>query len=186
MSIKYAILGLLSWKHLTGYDIKKLIENSAILYWSGNNNQIYKSLVQLHEEGLVTPEVQHQPSAPSRKIYTITEAGLSALKEWTLSAPEEPEFKKAFFVQLAWSHVLSDEETDQMLAEYEKELQLQLAYQREKHARRNGYPDREQREKLLWDKMAQHVISSCENELCWVVSVRQALAELKEKGDIKL
>lgn len=185
MSIKYAILGLLSWKPLTGYDIKKLMEDSAILYWSGNNNQIYKSLVQLHEDGLVTPEVQHQQSGPSRKIYTITEAGLSTLKEWTLSAPEEPEFKKAFFVQLAWSHVLSDDEMDHMLAEYEKELQLQLAYQQEKHARRSGYPDREQRETLLWDRMAQHVISSCENELNWVESVRQSLDELKEKGATK-
>lgn len=185
MSIKYAILGLLSWKPLTGYDIKKLMEDSAILYWSGNNNQIYKSLVQLHEEGLVTPEVEYQQSSPSRKIYTITDAGLSALRKWTLSEPEEPEFKKAFFVQLAWSHVLSDEETDYMLAEYEKELQLQLAYQRETHIRRSGYPDRETRETLLWDRMAELVISSCENELRWVVSVREDLAVLKEKGDTR-
>lgn len=184
MSIQYAILGLLSWKHLTGYDIKKLMGDSAILYWSGNNNQIYKSLVQLHKDGLVTTEVQHQQSAPSRKVYTITDAGLSALREWTLSAPEAPEFKKAFFVQLAWSHVLSDEETDRLLAEYEGELQLQLAYQREKHARRKGYPDRDQREKFLWDRMAQHVIASCENELSWVASVRRGLAELK--GEEKL
>ena len=182
MSIKYAILGLLSWKPLTGYDIKKLMEASSILYWSGNNNQIYKSLVQLHEEYLVTTEVQHQQSAPSRKIYTITDIGLSSLKAWTLSSPEAPEFKKAFFIQLAWSHMLSDEETDQLLAEYENELQLQLAYQREKHARRTGYPDRNQRETLLWNMMVQNVIASCENELRWVASVHQALNELKEKG----
>lgn len=186
MSIKYAILGLLSWKSLTGYDIKKLMEDSAILYWSGNNNQIYKSLVQLHEEGLVTTEVQHQQSAPSRKVYTITDAGLSSLKEWALSEPEAPDFKKTFFVQLSWSHVLSDEETDRLLSEYEKELQLQLAYQREKHTRRKSYPDRDKREKLLWNSMAQNAISSCENELCWVASVRRALADLNEKGNVEL
>lgn len=185
MSIQYAILGLLSWKPMTGYDIKKLMENSSILYWSGNNNQIYKSLVQLHENGLVTAQVQHQEGTPSRKIYTITETGLSALKEWTLSDPEVPEFKKDFFVQLAWARVLNDEEIDRLLSAYEKELQLQLAYQKEKHARRSGYPDRDQREKLLWNMMAQSVISSCETELRWIESVRQALAELKEKGVTK-
>lgn len=179
MSIKYAILGLLSWKPLTGYDVKKLMEDSAILYWSGNNNQIYKSLIQLHEEGLVTTEVQHQQSAPSRKLYTITDAGVSALRDWTLSTPEAPEFKKAFFIQLAWSHVLSDEETDRLLAEYEKELELQLAYQREKHARRKGYPDRDPREMFLWDRMAQNVISSLENELDWAASVRRGLTQQK-------
>ncbi|WP_135555441.1 PadR family transcriptional regulator [Paenibacillus cymbidii] len=176
MSIKYAILGLLSWKPLTGYEIKKLMEDSIILYWSGNNNQIYKSLVQLHEEDLVTTEVQHQQNAPSRKIYTITASGLSALKQWTLSAPEAPEYKKAFFVQLAWSHQQSNEETDQLLSEYEQELSLRLAYQQEKHARRNGYPDRDQREKLLWNTMAQNVIASIENELRWIDLVRRELA----------
>lgn len=179
MSIKYAILGLLSWKPLTGYDVKKLMENSAILYWSGNNNQIYKSLIQLHEEGLVTTEVQHQQSAPSRKLYTITDAGVSALRDWTLSTPEAPEFKKAFFIQLAWSHVLSDEETDRLLAEYEKELELQLAYQREKHSRRKGYPDRDPRERFLWDRMAQNVIFSLKNELDWAASVRRGLTQQK-------
>ena len=42
MTIKYAILGLLSWKPFSGYDLKKIFVDSASLYWSGNNNQIYR------------------------------------------------------------------------------------------------------------------------------------------------
>ena len=45
MSIEYAILGLLSWKPFSGYDLKKIIAESEVYYWSGNNNQIYNSLV---------------------------------------------------------------------------------------------------------------------------------------------
>jgi PadR family transcriptional regulator AphA len=59
MSIKLAILGILSWETSTGYDLKKIIEDSSAMYWSGNNNQIYKTLVQLLGEELVTNEVQH-------------------------------------------------------------------------------------------------------------------------------
>ena len=44
MIIDYAILGLLSWKPLTGYDVKRVMQDSPFLYWSGNNNQIYKAL----------------------------------------------------------------------------------------------------------------------------------------------
>ncbi len=88
MSIKYAILGVLSWKPSTGYDLKKIFEESSIMYWSGNNNQIYKTLVQLLVEDLVTNEVLHQESTPSKNIYTITDRGAAALKEWVLSTPE--------------------------------------------------------------------------------------------------
>ncbi len=47
MQIDYAILGLLSWKPLTGYDVKRVMQDSPFLYWSGNNNQIYKALTKL-------------------------------------------------------------------------------------------------------------------------------------------
>jgi DNA-binding PadR family transcriptional regulator len=83
MSIKYAILGYLSWTPLTGYDLKKRFEESAAFHWSGNNNQIYKALVELHGEELVTLEVQQQPDAPPRKIYTITHR--LRRRRWALS-----------------------------------------------------------------------------------------------------
>ena len=73
--IKYAILGLLSWKPLTGYDLKQIFRSSLTMYWSGGNNQIYRMLVKLHDEKLVTREIENSDSGPSRKIYTITSAG---------------------------------------------------------------------------------------------------------------
>ena len=42
-------------------------------YWSGNNNQIYKTLVQLHADGLVESEVQQQENYPTRKEYRLTD-----------------------------------------------------------------------------------------------------------------
>ncbi|RPI32756.1 MAG: DUF4180 domain-containing protein, partial [Chloroflexota bacterium] len=42
MDIKFAILGYLSWRPFSGYDLKKLFADSAAFYWSGNNNQIYR------------------------------------------------------------------------------------------------------------------------------------------------
>ena len=71
----FTILGLLSWKPSSGYDLKRIISDSDIFYWSGNNNQIYKSLLELQKEGLVTHQVQLQESLPAKKIYSITEKG---------------------------------------------------------------------------------------------------------------
>ncbi|MCT8978448.1 PadR family transcriptional regulator, partial [Clostridium sp. CX1] len=114
MSIKFAILGILSSKASTGYELKKIFEESSFLYWSGNNNQIYKALIKMQEEDLVTSEVIHQDSSPSKKIYTITEEGLKELKEWIMSSPEAPEIKKTFLIQLAWSDMLNTQELNQL------------------------------------------------------------------------
>src|SRR5512146_1518055 len=98
MDIQYAILGLLSWKSLSGYDLKKIISGSDLFYWSGNNNQIYNSLILLHKQGLVSQQVLQQESLPAKKIYTITDTGRAALRGWLLSNPELPELRNNFLI----------------------------------------------------------------------------------------
>lgn len=175
MSIKFAILGLLSWKPSTGYELKKIFETSTTMYWSGNNNQIYKSLVQLLEEGSVTNETLHQESAPSKKIYSITEKGMTELKTWASSDVETPEFKKPFLIQLAWADLLSDEDLDALLTKYEKEINIQLLYQQEKIKRGIPSPARSVREIFLWNKISENLLSSYRTELEWVQGIRSEL-----------
>lgn len=177
MSIKYAILGMLSWKPSSGYDLKKVFEDSSIMYWSGNNNQIYKALVQLLDEGLVTNETVHQESTPSKKLYTITTAGSAALREWVLSAPELPEFKRTFLVQLAWADQLESRELIELLGRYENEVNIQLLMQKEKLRRGINAPNRNPREVFIWESIYGNVVSSFENELVWVRNLRKELSE---------
>lgn len=180
MSIQYALLGLLSWRSATGYELKKIIEESSTMHWSGNNNQIYKSLVQLLDEGLVTNEIQHQESTPSKKIYSITEQGLARLREWVLSEPEIPEFKNTFLVQLAWADQLSNEELNELFIQYESRINMQLAFQQEKIRRGISSPHRNERETLLWDKISENLLSFYQNELKWVQKIRKDLSERKQ------
>lgn len=177
MSIKFAILGILSWKASTGYELKKIFEDSSFLYWSGNNNQIYKALIQMQDECLVTSQVIHQDSSPSKKIYTITEEGLAELKAWVMSVPEAPEFKKTFLVQLAWSDMLNNQELNELLSKYENELKAQLLMQQEKNRRALYSPDRSTRESFIWDMISENIISTYNNELNWVRETRQKLFE---------
>jgi PadR family transcriptional regulator, regulatory protein AphA len=90
MSIRHAILGFLSWKPFTGYELKKLFGDALSFHWSGNNNQIYGSLVELHASGAVSIEVLQQEKFPAKKLYSITELGKAELREWLLSEPELP------------------------------------------------------------------------------------------------
>lgn len=191
MSIKAAILGILSWKSSTGYEIKKMFEESSILYWSGNNNQIYKALSQMLDEDLVQSELVHQDSSPSKKIYTITDEGLKELKEWILSSPEAPEMKKSFLIQLAWSNVLSDNELNDLFLKYEMEIKSQLLMEQEKIRRAVYSPNRNPRELFIWDMISENIISTYNNELKWTMESRQKLIEKqmieeKEKMNYKI
>lgn len=177
MSIQLAILGILSWKSSTGYELKKIFEDSSFMYWSGNNNQIYKALMNMENEDFVTSEVIHQENSPSKKIYTITEEGLKELRKWLVSSPEAPEIKKTFLVQLAWSDMLSNQELSEILSKYENEIKLQLIMQKEKYRRALHSPNRSTRESLIWEMISENIISTYNNELNWVRETRQKLFE---------
>ncbi|GMX64917.1 DUF4180 domain-containing protein [Paenibacillus elgii] len=177
MSIQLAILGILSWKSSTGYELKKIFEDSSFMYWSGNNNQIYKALMNMENDGFVTNEVVHQDNSPSKKIYSITEEGLKELKKWLVSSPDAPEIKKTFLVQLAWSDMLSNQELSNVLSEYENEIKLQLIMQNEKYRRALHSPNRSTRESLIWEMISENIISTYNNELNWVRETRQKLFE---------
>lgn len=178
MSIKYAILGLLSWKAFTGYELKQLFAESATLSWSGNSNQIYTPLVELHKEGLVSLEIQPQEVRPSRKVYTVTEKGLAALKSWVLSTPQPPLQKNSFLLQLAWADQLKTEELLVLLETYEEKVQTELLVFRVKD-QRSVSPQKTPRETFLWSMISQNWIAFYENELHWIRKVREELLKMK-------
>jgi PadR family transcriptional regulator, regulatory protein AphA len=179
MDLRAAILGLLSWKPSSGYDLKRIISDSDVFYWSGNNNQIYKSLIELQGEGLVTHQVQLQESLPAKKIYSITEKGLSELSRNLLAAPEVPELHKNFLIQLAWAEILSDEEIMSLLEKYADEIASRLLIYQAQAARPGSSPDRSKREKYLWKRIAENLINAYQTELDWVRKTQQEFREGK-------
>lgn len=85
---KYAVLGVLSICPGSGYDIKKLMEQSTSNFWHESYGQIYPILKQLTEEGLATSQAEKQEGKPERYVYTLTERGTEELQRW-LTEPVE-------------------------------------------------------------------------------------------------
>jgi len=178
MDIKYAILGLLSWRELSGYDLKKMMQDSELFYWSGNNNQIYSTLVHLHHEGLVDVQLQPQEHLPIRKLYSLTIEGKDALKHWLISEPQLPQLRKTFLIQLAWSIDLSHQEIDNLLATYENEVRLRLVMLKEQLKRGTLInPARNPREKYVWSMIWDNYMQSYQAELEWASKLRRNLPE---------
>lgn len=179
MSIKHAILGFLSRQPMTGYELKKQFAESPTFYWSGNNNQIYRALIELHQANLVSQAVEPQEHLPARKIYTITDQGRAELRRWVMAAPEPPQLKNTFLMQLAWADQLSAEELDVLLAQYEEEVAVHGLMMRTHQERRVLFPDRTPRESFLWDRIMENWIAFYDHELDWVRSLR---VDIRERG----
>jgi PadR family transcriptional regulator, regulatory protein AphA len=89
---EFAILGLIADEALSGYDIKKLVEERLSHFWSESFGHLYPMLRRLHQRGLVERSVERQEGRPDRKLYSITDDGRAALEAWFAEppAPQRP------------------------------------------------------------------------------------------------
>ncbi|NNU75268.1 PadR family transcriptional regulator [Clostridium estertheticum] len=81
-TLKYAILGLINRKPLTGYDITKEFNSGLVEFWYANHSQIYPELKKLTDECLISYEIIIQGEKLEKKLYTITEEGKVCLQKW--------------------------------------------------------------------------------------------------------
>ncbi len=86
---KYALLGLLAYAALSGYDIRRIYARSLGNFWSESYGHIYPILKRLEDEGLATRDVRHHAGRPDRHVYTISDRGRDELQRW-LAQPPEP------------------------------------------------------------------------------------------------
>jgi len=86
VSLKYAILSLLSHDPLTGYELMKLFDGSVGYFWHATHPQIYKELARLERAGKIAHRSVEQRGRPTKKIYSLSESGRGELAEW-LRAP---------------------------------------------------------------------------------------------------
>lgn len=175
MSIEYVVLCMLSWQSLSGYELKKMMQSSSLLYWSGNNRQIYKALDSLKNAELVVFVVEHVGAGPAKKTYSITHKGKKLLEHWLeSSSPKAPEFKNPFLIQLAWMGHLNPYKLDEILNKYECSLLEQLKLQASN--RENlFFPKRNKQEIYLWNAIYDNIIHTYESELNWVRNIRRSI-----------
>jgi DNA-binding PadR family transcriptional regulator len=82
MSVKHALLGILSEKERHGYELKSAFDERVGEFWSLNYGQIYTTLDRLEREGLVEWHEELQAKRPDRKIYRVTAKGRRELEAW--------------------------------------------------------------------------------------------------------
>ncbi|MFJ6214111.1 PadR family transcriptional regulator [Streptomyces sp. NPDC092296] len=86
MSLRHAVLGLLSGHSGSGYDLLRTFQTSLANVWPATQSQLYTELNRLAAAGLVTVSAE---GPRGRKEYAITQQGRDELRHWLLEV--EPE-----------------------------------------------------------------------------------------------
>jgi DNA-binding PadR family transcriptional regulator len=81
MSLRYALLALLTSGPMTGYEISRRFQSSVGHVWHAPDSQIYPELRKMESEGLVEAEAVDDPRGEKR-FYRPTEAGFTAFRAW--------------------------------------------------------------------------------------------------------
>lgn len=88
MSLRHALLGLLTDRTASGYDLMKLFDTSLANVWPATQSQVYGELTKMADSGLVAVVGQ---GPRGRKDYALTDDGVAELRRWLAEEPPEPQ-----------------------------------------------------------------------------------------------
>lgn len=125
--IDMVILGLLCHEPLTGYDIKKRIDNTIRFFWKGSFGSIYPALADMEKNGLVGKSEDVKKTGGRERIeYYITKQGEEALKKWLNDSRASNELKYETLLKLFFGGIEDREVSIRNIEQFEQEIQQEL------------------------------------------------------------
>ncbi|MFF0398218.1 PadR family transcriptional regulator [Streptomyces sp. NPDC005248] len=114
MSLRHALLGLLSERPASGYDLLKLFETSLATAWPATQSQIYSELTKLAGTGLITVAAE---GPRGRKEYALTNEGLAELRHWLTETKPQRNTRSDILLRVFFLGVLTPEQARGYLTE---------------------------------------------------------------------
>ena len=155
----YAVLGLLSVRSWTAYDLTKQMTRSMTHIWPRAVSAIYKEPKLLVAHGLATAAVEDNGER-RRTRYTITPQGRLALKQWLAQPSTPPQLESEGLVRVEFAEQGTKEDllkTLRQLHEQNHELKARLLGQLEGYLRDGGpFPERMHIHALMGPLLIEH------------------------------
>lgn len=128
----YTILGCLTLRPMSGYDVKRFLDRTVVHFWSESYGQIYPTLERLEEEGLVEGRTEPGERGGEKTVYRITDAGRVRLEAWLAepAAPVRPRYEHS--LKLFFGHVVGPGTSLEHVERLREEVAASLADYREK------------------------------------------------------
>ncbi|MGX9347058.1 PadR family transcriptional regulator [Microbacterium sp. KNMS] len=172
MSLRYALLSLLSGQDMTGYEVSRQFSQSVAHVWHAPDSQIYPELRRLAEEGALEVEEIDDGGRGTKKLYRITEIGMAELRSW-LAAPtahrrqRDPAYLKAAYLEWA--------DADAVRARMHEHIAFYSAHLEKLESTRASLLDRSH--PTLRRRLERHPVAQHERIVAWKVFAYDGLIE---------
>ncbi|GLX21736.1 PadR family transcriptional regulator [Streptomyces lavendulae subsp. lavendulae] len=114
MSLRHALLGLLSERPASGYDLLKRFDTSLATVWPATQSQMYTELSKLAAAGLIGVSAE---GPRGRKEYTLTDEGLAELRHWLTETKPQRNTRSDLLLRVFFLGVLPAERARGYLTE---------------------------------------------------------------------
>lgn len=182
---QYAILGVLSLKPGSGYDIKKFCDQGITHFWNENFGHIYPVLQRMEQKGLVAREAASGDKKLLRNIYHITSKGREVLREWLMLPVENTPARSELLLKLAFADNADPETIINHLEQERQRCTEKLAHYRQIEQillQREKGPESEERD-LYWLATLRSGLYFAETSVKWCEeTIQLILNHQNERG----
>lgn len=131
MSLRHALLAVLTAEPMSGYDLIKYFDGTVAFLWYAPHSQIYPELRRMEREGLLEVEAVTRGTYAKKFIYSITEEGKQELRRWVEAVlPLQPD-RDPYRLKAAYMEWSSAEAARRQLEEHLQHYRLWLQRWRE-------------------------------------------------------
>ncbi|WP_371552294.1 MULTISPECIES: PadR family transcriptional regulator [unclassified Streptomyces] len=100
MALRNAVMAALLEGEASGYDLAKGFDASVANFWMATPQQLYRELDRMESEGLIEARLVRQERRPNKRVFSLTEAGRSALRDFTAEFPKPTAIRDELLVKV--------------------------------------------------------------------------------------
>ncbi len=115
------ILGILTMKDMTSYDLKKALDGSINHFYSTSYGSIHPALVKLEKNSLISCR-KFKEGGRNKKLYTILNKGKEVFQEWLQGDILMTRMKEAALVKVFFFGMLEKDRRENVISTYIDEI----------------------------------------------------------------
>ena len=180
MSLKHGLLGLLTLRKSSGYDLSKLFQESLSYFWVANQSQIYRELDKMEELGWVVSSKVEQDARPNKRVYAITKDGNAELLRYLKddSADELAVVRNPLLMKLFFSSMVDREHALKLLENY-REVCRKAMEEVRAQVEEIGEPEESAAKPAYWLYSTNYSIAYYEFQIRWIDETVARIRSLK-------
>ncbi|WP_433678228.1 PadR family transcriptional regulator [Nocardia sp. CA-119907] len=176
--LEQALLGLLSIRPMTGYEIGTHYARALSPWWETPRTQVYPKLRELERRGFVQKETVVQEGRPNKQVYSIAPVGSRALMTRLGEPIPGTEMRHHMMMRLFLGNLLTPQTMRQLLHDYRDRMTERARQLREAREKFTPSLDGPHRTSVFFELLSlDHLIALTELEISGTTRVLEALAQ---------